>query len=59
MCGNPFYLCAVLTLDLQMPPHILTVYQQQSDPSKKSSQKKVREDSAEFKIFKFLNILSS
>jgi serine/threonine protein kinase len=37
-----------------MPPHILTVYQQ-SDPSRKFIAKKLREDSAELKIFKLLN----
>ena len=52
--ATPFYLCAALTLDLQIPPHILTVYQQ-SDPSKKFIAKKVREDSAELKIFKLLD----
>jgi serine/threonine protein kinase len=69
MCGNPFYLCAALTLDLQipshililmpshippMPSHILTV-NQMSDPSKKFTAKKVHEESNELKIFKLLN----
>jgi serine/threonine protein kinase len=49
-----FYLCAALTLDLQMPSHILTVYQL-SDPSKRFIAKKVHEQSNELRIFKLLN----
>jgi serine/threonine protein kinase len=49
-----FYLCAALTLDLQVPSHILTVYQL-SDPSKRFIAKKVHEQSNELRIFKLLN----
>ena len=40
---QPLSTCAVLTLDLQMPSHILTVYQR-SDPSRKFNAKEVREE---------------
>ena len=40
--ATPFYLCAALTLDLHIPPHIPIVYQQ-SDPSKKFITKKIGE----------------
>ena len=43
-----------MTFDLQMPPHILTVYQR-SDPSKRFIAKKVREESNELEIFNLLN----
>jgi serine/threonine protein kinase len=49
-----FYLCDCADLDLQMPSHILTVYQR-SVPSKKFIAKKVREQSNELEIFEFLN----
>lgn len=49
-------LCAALTLDLQMLPHILTVYQR-SDPSKRFVAKKVREQSNELELLKLLNSL--
>ncbi len=51
---GPSYLCAALTLDLQMPSHILTVYQR-SDPSKEFIAKKVREQSNELEFLKRLN----
>jgi Protein kinase domain len=48
------YLCAALKLDLQMPPHILTVYQR-SFPGKTFIAKKVPEESDEIKFLKHLN----
>jgi serine/threonine protein kinase len=51
---TPFYLCAALTLDLQAPSHILTVYKQ-SVPNKKFIAKKVRKQSNELEIFEFLS----
>jgi serine/threonine protein kinase len=53
-----FYLCTALTLDLQMPSHILTVYLR-SDPSKRFIAKKVHEQSNELGIFKLLNTFQS
>ena len=41
-------------LDLQMPSHILTVYQE-SDPSRKFIAKKVHEESNELDFLKRLN----
>ena len=52
--ATPFYLCGALTLELQMPSHILTVYQL-SDPSMKFIAKKVHEESKELEIFKLLD----
>jgi serine/threonine protein kinase len=51
---TPFYLCAALTLDLQTPSHILTVYQRKV-PGKKFIAKKVREQSNELEIFELLS----
>jgi serine/threonine protein kinase len=49
-------LCAALSLNLKMPSHILTVYQQ-SNPSKTFIAKKVREGSNELDMFKYINAL--
>jgi hypothetical protein len=54
MSATPFYLYAALTLDLQMPSHILSIYQR-SDPSRKFIAKEVSEESNELDIFKLLD----
>jgi hypothetical protein len=51
---QPLSTCAALTLDLQMPSHILTVYGR-SAPNKRFIAKKVREESNELEIFELLN----
>jgi len=51
-CASPFLL--MLMLDVQVPPHILTVHQR-SDPSKRFIAKKVGEEPNELEIFKLLN----
>ncbi len=53
---QPLSTYAALTLDLQMPSHILTVYQQ-SDPSKRFVAKKVSKQSNELEFLKRLNTL--
>jgi serine/threonine protein kinase len=52
---TPFYLCAALTLDLQLPRHVFIVHQGRSDPSKRFIAKAVHEQSNELEIFKILN----